>query len=138
MFPKFSIKQLLIGMAGFGVLFLFMASAFRGNRVAFGISVAIIGSFVPFLGYAAIHWLSFAVAQIQLPGFKPQVIPNAAPLEPIDNNTPQLQSSTNDQSNRERELDSNELDSIENSSSENNDESNFEHQSTSEDEGTDA
>lgn len=62
MIPKFSIRQLLWLMVAIGVFSLCMSSAARGNRVAFGISVAVIGSVVPLAVYAIVHWASFAIA----------------------------------------------------------------------------
>ena len=62
MIPKFSIRQLLWGMVAIGVLSLCMSSAARGSRVAFGISVAVVGAFIPLLVYAVVHWASFAIA----------------------------------------------------------------------------
>lgn len=62
MIPKFSIRQLLWAMVGIGLFSLCMSSAARGNRIAFGISVAIFGSVIPLSVYALVHWASFAVA----------------------------------------------------------------------------
>ena len=62
MIPKFSIRQLLWAMVAIGMLSLCMSSAARGSRVAFGISVAVVGSFIPLLAYAAVHWASFSIA----------------------------------------------------------------------------
>jgi len=62
MIPKFSIRQLLWGMVMIGLLSLCMSSAARGNRIAFGISVAVVGAIIPLLVYAVVHWASFVVA----------------------------------------------------------------------------
>ena len=64
MIPKFSIRQLLWLMVAIGLFSLCMSSAARGNRVSFGISVAVIGSILPLTAYAVVHWASFAIASI--------------------------------------------------------------------------
>lgn len=64
MIPKFSIRQLLLMMIAVGVISACMAGASRGNRVAFGLSVAIIGTIVPLTVYALVHWVGFLLATI--------------------------------------------------------------------------
>lgn len=64
MIPKFSIRQLLWVMVAIGLFSLGMSSAARGNRVAFGISVAVIGAVFPLTAYAIVHWASFAIASL--------------------------------------------------------------------------
>ena len=72
MIPKFSIRQLLWTMVAIGLLSLCMSSAARGNRVAFGISVALIGSIIPLTVYAVVHWASFGIANLtRLVGNRP-------------------------------------------------------------------
>ncbi len=64
MIPKFSIRQLLWAMVAIGMLSLCMSSAARGNRVAFGISVALVGAVFPLTAYAIVHWASFGIANL--------------------------------------------------------------------------
>ena len=59
---------MLWAMVGVALLSLCMSSAWRGNRPALGLSVAIIGSFIPIAIYAAVHWFAFAVALLPFPG----------------------------------------------------------------------
>ena len=81
MIPKFSIRQLLWGMVAIGLLSLCMSSAARGSRVAFGISVAVVGAFVPLLAYAVVHWASFAVANfMRLIGRSPEKTDGKPPV----------------------------------------------------------
>lgn len=86
MIPKFSIKHILLAMVVLGIFFLFLSSAARGNRIAFGLSVATAAAIIPFIAYAAVHWFSFAIAFIPIPGFQAQsnqgVLPN-----PIESNS---------------------------------------------------
>jgi hypothetical protein len=65
MIPKFSIRQLLLMMIAVGVVSACMAGASRGNRIAFGLSVAIIGTILPFAVFSLVHWFSFALASIR-------------------------------------------------------------------------
>lgn len=51
-------------MVAIGLLSLCMSSAARGNRVSFGISVAVIGAVFPLTAYAIVHWASFAIARL--------------------------------------------------------------------------
>jgi hypothetical protein len=64
MIPKFSIRQMLLLMIAIGIVAACMAGAARGNRIAFGLSVAIIGSILPFVVMAIVQWFSFAMALI--------------------------------------------------------------------------
>ena len=64
MIPKFSIRQMLLMMIAIGVISACMAGASRGSSVAFGLSVAIVGTILPFAVYAVVHWFSFSVASI--------------------------------------------------------------------------
>lgn len=66
MIPKFSIRQLLLMMIAVGVISACMAGASRGNRVAFGLSVAIIGTILPLAIFAVVHWFSFLLAFIPI------------------------------------------------------------------------
>ena len=75
MFPKFSIRQMLVVMIVIGVISACMAGASRGNRVAFGLSIAIIGSILPFAVFAVVHWFSFALASVLELVFKQHVEP---------------------------------------------------------------
>lgn len=68
MMPKFSIRQLLLAMIGIALISLCMSLAYRGNRPALGLSVAIVGSFLPILVYALVHWLAIAVALLPFNG----------------------------------------------------------------------
>ena len=102
MIPKFSIRQLLWLMVAIGLLSLCMSSAARGSRVAFGISVAVIGAVLPLMVYAVVQWLSFGVANLwKLRGNRTLKTPvdqpvvagagvaadSAAPNEPIQDET---------------------------------------------------
>ena len=80
MIPRFSIKHMLCAMIALGMFSFLLANAWRGSHVSQGLSVAIAGAFIPFLAYAALHWLSFAVALIPIPGLRPKVVQNAIPL----------------------------------------------------------
>ena len=62
MLPKFSIRQLLWLMVVIGFFSLCLSSAARGNHVAYGFSLAVIGSVVPLSIYALVHWSSFWIA----------------------------------------------------------------------------
>jgi hypothetical protein len=64
MIPKFSIRQMLILMVAVGVIATFMAGAYRENRIAFGLSVAIFGNILLFVVLAVVHWFAFGVATI--------------------------------------------------------------------------
>jgi len=66
MLPRFSIQQLFWVIASVALLALCMSSAARGNRVAFAVSVAVLGSFIPLLMYALVHWAAFLFACFQL------------------------------------------------------------------------
>lgn len=56
--PKFTIRQLLIGMIGLAVVSAILGWAARGNIVAYGLSLSIVGLFIPFLTYAAIYLIT--------------------------------------------------------------------------------
>ncbi len=62
MIPKFSIRQMLLLMIAIGVIAACMAGAARGNKIAFGLSVAIVGSILPMLVMAVVHWFSLGIA----------------------------------------------------------------------------
>ena len=64
MFPRFSIRHILWGMVGIALLSFCMSSAWRGNRISFGVSVAIIGSIIPLCAYLVVHWSAFVLASV--------------------------------------------------------------------------
>jgi hypothetical protein len=55
---------MLMLMVAVGVIATCMAGAYRGNRIAFGLSVAIVGNILPLMVLAAVHWFAFGVAAI--------------------------------------------------------------------------
>jgi len=57
---------MLLMMIAIGVISACMAGASRGNRIAFGLSVAIIGTVLPFAVFTLVHWFSFALASLPL------------------------------------------------------------------------
>jgi hypothetical protein len=65
--PKFTIRQLLLGMVGVSVVCMVLAFAARGNVVAYGMGLAVLGVFVPLGVYAAVYWAVLSFSKI-LPG----------------------------------------------------------------------
>jgi len=65
--PKYTIRQLLIGMVGVALVCMVLGFAARGNVVAHGMGLAIVGLFVPVAIYAAVYWTVLAFSKA-LPG----------------------------------------------------------------------
>lgn len=58
MLPKFSLKQLLIGIVFCAIISGIFSIAGRGNLIAYGLSVAILGLIIPFSIYGVCYWLA--------------------------------------------------------------------------------
>jgi hypothetical protein len=63
LFPKFTIRMMLILMIGVGVISACMAGASRGSSVAFGLATSMIATVIPFLMLALTYWLGVGVAK---------------------------------------------------------------------------
>ena len=56
--PRFSIKQLMLIMAGFAVISMILGWSIRGSIFAYGIGLSLVGLIAPFAFYAVIFFLS--------------------------------------------------------------------------------
>ena len=70
LFPKFSIRQMLLLMVAIGIVSACLAGAFRGNEIAFGLAAAMISTLMIFLVYGIFYWVAMGlilVVNIQSP-----------------------------------------------------------------------
>jgi hypothetical protein len=64
MFPKFSIKQLLLAMIAFAALSACIAGAYRGDLISSGLSWGVVLTIIPLAFCGIVYWLAFTFATI--------------------------------------------------------------------------
>ena len=79
--PRFTIRQLLLCMVGVAFVCMVLGFAARGNVVAWGMGLAMLGLFIPIGVYAAVYWFTLGVSKI-LPGPTTPMILDANPSIP--------------------------------------------------------
>ena len=65
--PKYTIRQLLIGTVFAAFICAILGFAARGNVLAFGLGIAILGLVVPLATFAFVYWTLLAVSKA-MPG----------------------------------------------------------------------
>ncbi len=85
LFPKFSIRVLLLLMVGIGMVCACLAAASRGSMIAFGLSVSIFATVIPFLVYAVVYWAGYGIASLGQGVSGPDV--SAVPIAAIEDST---------------------------------------------------
>ena len=62
--PKFSIRQLLLFVLIFALIFAVLGWATRGNDTAFGLAMALFGLTIPFFMFAVLTWVGILSAKV--------------------------------------------------------------------------
>ena len=57
MIPKFTIRQMLLGMVFLAPIFVVLGLASEGSVIAYGLSVAILGLCIPIVVYPVFYWV---------------------------------------------------------------------------------